>query len=107
MLKTKQLLSTLLLGTALLAGPASAAPPKSYEVTGPVVEVTDSTITVEKGKEKWQIARDKDTKVMGDIKVGDKVHIDYRMTATAIEVKGAAKTDAKPTAKDAKGAAKK
>ena len=40
-----------------------AAAPKTYQVTGPVVEVTPDTITVMKGKEKWEIARDKDTKV--------------------------------------------
>ena len=76
---------------------------KSYQVTGPVLEVTDSSITVAKDKEKWQIARDKDTKITGDLKVGAKVTIQYRMAATAVEVKGDGKgagaADAKP-AKD-------
>ena len=71
--------------------PAFAAAPKTYQVTGPIVEVNDSTITVEKGKEKWEIARDKDTKVTGDLKVGSKVTIQYRMTAASIEAKGEAK----------------
>jgi hypothetical protein len=72
--------------TVLLAG-ASFAADKTYQVTGPVLEVTDSTITVQKGKEKWQLARNKDTKVTGDLKVGDKVTIMYTMTATSIETK--------------------
>lgn len=60
----------------------------SYQVTGPVLAVTDDSITVQKGKEKWEIARDKDTKVTGDLKVGAKVTIHYTMKATSVEVKG-------------------
>lgn len=71
---------------ALAAAPAFAAD-KTYQVTGPVVAVNDTTITVEKGKEKWEIARTKDTKVTGDLKVGAKVTVYYTMTATSIEAK--------------------
>lgn len=78
--------SALLLG-ASLAAPARAAD-KTYQVTGPVLEVTDTSVTVQKNKEKWQIARTKDTKVTGDLKVGAKVTIMYTMTATSIEAKG-------------------
>ena len=60
---------------------------KTYQVTGPVLEVKDDVIVVEKGKEKWEIARDKATKVTGDLKVGSKVTIQYQMKATEIEVK--------------------
>lgn len=82
----RSILSTLALGATLLATPAHAAD-KTYQVTGPVLEVTDTTITVQKGKEKWQLARGKDTKVTGDLKVGTKVTITYTMTATSIEAK--------------------
>jgi hypothetical protein len=81
-------LPTLALGATLLAAPARAAD-KEYQVTGPVLEVNDASITVQKGKEKWQIARTKDTKVTGDPKVGAKVTIMYTMTATSIEAKEA------------------
>jgi hypothetical protein len=70
-----------------LAAPAAMA----YQVTGPVVEVTDTKIVVQKGKEKWEMARDKDTKVSGDLKKGSKVTVEYTMTATSVEVKGEAK----------------
>ena len=60
---------------------------KTYQVTGPVLEIKDDVILVEKGKEKWEIARDKATKVTGDLKVGAKVTIQYQMKATEIEVK--------------------
>jgi hypothetical protein len=93
---------TLLSALLLTVGAAHAADNKTYQVTGPVLEVTDSSITVQKSKEKWQLARTKDTKVTGDLKVGAKVTIMYTMTATSIEAKGG---DAK--AGDAKaGAAK-
>ena len=35
----------------------------------------------------WEIARDASTKITGDLKVGSKVTIEYRMTATAVDVK--------------------
>jgi len=60
----------------------------AYQVTGPVLEVKNDSITVQKGKEKWEIARDKDTKVSGDLKVGSKVTVHYTMKATSVEVKG-------------------
>jgi hypothetical protein len=64
-----------------------AASVKTYQVTGPVLEVTDTMIAVKKGADRWEIARDKDTKVTGDLKVGAKVTIEYQMTATKVEVK--------------------
>jgi hypothetical protein len=60
----------------------------TYQVTGPVLEVKDNSITVQKGKETWEIARDKDTKIAGDLKVGAKVTIYYTMKATSVEVTG-------------------
>ena len=74
-----------------------AADTKTYQVTGPVLEVRDDVIVVQKGKEKWEIARAADTKIKGDLKVGAKVTIEYRMTATTVEAKddGKAKDDVK------------
>ena len=67
----------------------------AYQVTGPVLDVTSDKVVVEKGKEKWEIARDKDTKVTGDLKKGSKVTVQYKMTATSIETK-----DVKGSGKD-------
>jgi len=67
---------------------------KEYQVTGPVLEMNDTMIAVQKGKDRWEIARDANTKVNGDVKVGSKVTIMYTMTATSVEAKaekGAAK----------------
>jgi hypothetical protein len=79
---------------------------KTYQVTGPVLEVSDSLIVVQKGKDRWEIARDKDTNVVGDLKVGNKVTIEYRMNATKVEVKESKKAEAKETKKPAAPAAK-
>ena len=69
----------------------AAGGPNTYQVTGPVLEVKGDIIVVQKGKEKWEISRDKDTKVIAEPKVGDKVTIHYQMKATDIEVKGEGK----------------
>jgi hypothetical protein len=64
----------------------------TYQVTGPIVELTATKIVVQKNDEKWEIARDPATKVEGDLKVGAKVTVQYRMTAAKVEVKGNEKT---------------
>ena len=79
---------------ALMVTVAYAASLKTYQVTGPVLEVKDDMIVVQKGNDKWEIARDKDTKVTGDLKVGSRVTIQYTMTAKEIESKDAAKKEA-------------
>jgi len=92
MTNAKRSIAASVLALILAAAPAFAAD-KTYQATGPVLEVTDTSITIQKGKEKWQIARTKDTKVTGDLKVGAKVTIMYTMTATSVEAKGDAKAD--------------
>ena len=88
-MKTKRLtvLAAVCAAMIFTAGSVHAAEAKTYQVTGPVLELTATTITVQKGDEKWQIARDKDTKITGELKVGAKVTIHYQMVAAKIEVK--------------------
>jgi hypothetical protein len=87
-----------------LSSLAFAAGAKTYQVTGPVLEVNDSMIAVQKGKDRWEINRDSNTKVNGDLKVGEKVTVTYTMSATDVEVKagkaekGAKKEAASPAA---------
>jgi hypothetical protein len=66
-----------------------AADAKTYQVTGPVLAVTPTTITVQKGDEKWEIARNSNTKMKGEPKVGAKVTIYYTMVAAEVEIKAA------------------
>ena len=77
----------LLAAAALALSSAAFAAGKDYQVTGPILEVNDSMIAVQKGKDRWEIARDANTKASGEMKVGDKVTVHYTMTATNIEVK--------------------
>ena len=78
-----------LLGAGLLASAAMAAGGKTYQVTGPVVDVGADSITVLKGKDNWEIGKSAATKGGADVKKGDKVTVYYTMTATEIEAKGA------------------
>jgi hypothetical protein len=96
-MKLNTLFSLVAAGTLALSSTAFAGA-KSYQVTGPVMEVTDSMIVVTKGKERFEIDRDANTKVTGELKVGDKVTIMYTMTAKEVEVKAdkGAKKDAPP-----------
>ena len=83
----KAALSLLAAASLVLSSTAFAAGGKTYQVTGPVLEVTDTMIAVQKGKDRWEIKRDASTKVTGDLKVGVKVKITYTMSATEVEVK--------------------
>ena len=66
---------------------AHAAPAlKAYQVTGPVLDLTDTAVTVQKGTEKWQIARGT-AALPANVKVGSKVTVMYTMTATSIAAK--------------------
>ncbi len=96
-MKLNTLFSLIAAGTLALSGTAFAGA-KTYQVTGPVVEVTDSMIVVTKGKERFEIDRDPNTKVTGDLKVGEKVTIMYTMSAKEVEVKAdkSVKKDAAP-----------
>ncbi|MDX1921802.1 MAG: hypothetical protein SFW65_01550 [Alphaproteobacteria bacterium] len=90
------LAKSLALAAVLTVGVASSA--FAYQVTGPILELTDSKIVVQKGKEKWEIARTGATEIPVDAKVGDKVTIEYGMTAEKVEMKGAKKAEKQPTA---------
>ena len=87
-------LSTLALAAAFTIGVVSSA--SAYQVTGPILELTDSKIVVQKGKEKWELARTGSTELPVDAKVGDKVTVEYAMSAEKVEVKGGAHKAEKP-----------
>jgi len=56
----------------------------NYQVTGPVLAVTGTSITVKKGKIRGTVSRDASTVVTGDVKVGSKVTIKYHMVADTV-----------------------
>jgi len=77
----------LVVAVVLVASVAFAGS-KTYQFTGKVLEIKDNTIVVEKGKEKFEMAKDANTKIKGDLKVGAKVTVQYESRAAEIEVKG-------------------
>ncbi len=85
-MKTPALLGLL----SVFACSAFAETAKTYQVTGPILALTDNVITVQKGDEKWEIARSSSAKVDGKLAVGSRVTVHYRMSAERIEVKDAA-----------------
>ena len=70
---------------ALVASVAFAG--KTYQFTGKVLEVKDNVIVVDKKGEKFEMTKDANTKIKGDLKVGAKVTVQYESRATEIEVK--------------------
>ena len=69
-----------------LNGALFAAGGKTYEITGTVVAATGSTLTVQKGTEKYEFAIDPVTiKGSAELKVGSTVTVTYVMSATKIE----------------------
>ena len=82
-------LAVLVLTITLAFAPiAMAGGAKKYQVTGKVVDLSDTVVTVEKSNgEKWELNRDPKAVVKGELKVGAKVTIQYTMTATNVEVK--------------------
>jgi hypothetical protein len=99
----KKNLFRVLAPAAFLLFSGSALALDDFQVTGEVKEKTADSITVMKGKERFQIGLDKDTKGAADAKVGDKVTIKYKMHGSSIEVKGA--KEAKPAKTTTKKAA--
>jgi hypothetical protein len=71
----------------LLYAQGAFAAAKVYQVSGPIVEVSDKLIVIQKGDERWELDRDADTKIVGELKVGQKVTVYYRMQATKVESK--------------------
>ncbi len=82
-------LAVVVVSVILLSSTFTFAAAKKYQVTGKIIELTDKVIVVQtvKGDERWEIERSADTKVEGELKVGAKVTIEYRMVATNAEVK--------------------
>jgi len=99
-----------LFNAVVLAGALSVAPfftglaaetAKTYQVTGPILEITDKMIVVQKGDERWEIARETNAALSSELKVGDKVTIHYRMHAVRVESKSD-KQERKDNAKNKK-----
>lgn len=72
---------------SLIFAVSARATESSYQVTGPVLAVTGTSITVQKDNSPWVILKDANTHTAGDIKVGEKVAVKYHMVAETIAIK--------------------
>ena len=80
--------SLALVACALLAVSLPAwADDHNYQVTGPVLSMTPTSITVKKGSAPWTVSRDANTQVTGTLAVGSKVTIKYHMVADTVAAK--------------------
>ena len=86
-------------GLMLSVVPAGVAAPQDYQVTGPIISMTDTTVTIEKKKgDDWEIGRNAALKPAdgSELKVGDQVTIHYTMAAKSVEKKMPAKREKQP-----------
>jgi hypothetical protein len=84
-MKTKTAVSLIAAANFIFGGAAIAAGAKTYEVTGTVLETTPTKIVLQKGRERWELDLDPQTKLSGELKVGAKVTITYAMSAAKID----------------------
>jgi hypothetical protein len=70
----------------LLSFTAGAAT-RAIVVTGPITELRDDAIVIQKGKQQWEIARGAATKVRGELRKGALVTIEVYLSAGTIDVR--------------------
>jgi hypothetical protein len=70
----------------IIAVTASAAGSKTYMLSGTITDMKGDVFTVQKDNAKYEMTRDAAAKVNGELKVGAKVSVAYKMTATTIVV---------------------
>lgn len=74
-----------ILTLSVLFTSVSFAAPKTYQVTGPVLEVRPDAVVVQKGEEKWELTAD--AAMTKGLKAGDKVTVEYTMNAKKVTKK--------------------
>lgn len=80
-------MKTMIFASALALSAAAFAAGKTYQVTGPVLDVTETTFTVDKNGEQWEIQKDTAMVVDGELKKGSKVTVKYHMVADKVDAK--------------------
>lgn len=59
-----------------------------YQITGRVMELSDTKIVIVSNHQRMIILRNNETKVVGPMRIGSVVTIDYKMTARIVQVVG-------------------
>ena len=89
---------SILAAATLALSTTAGAGPKTYQITGPVVAVDDTSITIRAKKEKWQFSRDPNSAASEQVKIGDVVTVTYWMTSAKVEIKDKKSSPSKPEA---------
>jgi hypothetical protein len=71
----------------LLASLSAGAATRAILITGPVTDVREDVIVIQKGKQQWEIARGPATKVRGELRKGALVTIEVYLSAGTIDVR--------------------
>jgi len=95
MKKAVLLISIIFLMTAV----AYAAQDGIRKATGELVKITAESVVIKRGKGEMVITRDPSTNVTGNLKVGEKVTVEYKMIATSVAVKDLTSSKKKSTKK--------
>jgi len=95
MKKAVLLISIIFLMTAV----AYAAQDGIRKATGELVKITAESVVIKRGKGEMVITRDPSTNVTGNLKVGEKVTVEYKMIATSVAVKDQTSSKKKSTKK--------
>ena len=95
MKKVMLLISVIFLMTAV----AYAAQDGIRKATGELVKITAESVVIKRGKGEMVITRDPSTNVAGNLKVGEKVTVEYKMIATSVAVKDLTSSKKKSTKK--------
>jgi uncharacterized protein YxeA len=71
----------------LITAVAYAAQDGIRKATGELVKITAESVVIKRGKGEMVITRDAATNIAQNLKVGEKVTVEYKMIATSVAVK--------------------
>lgn len=71
----------------LLCVTAALAATRAVLITGPITDIREDAIVIQKGKQQWEIARGAATKVRGELRKGALVTIEVYLSAGTIDVR--------------------
>jgi RNase P/RNase MRP subunit p29 len=84
----------------MMTAVAYAAQDGIRKATGELVKITAESIVIKKGKGEMVITRNASTNVAGNLKVGEKVTVEYKMIATSVAAKDTKTSKTKKTTQE-------
>ena len=72
---------------SLLVSVSALAATRAVVISGPITDIREDMIVIQKGKQQWEIARGPSTKVRGELRKGALVTIEVYLSAGTIDVR--------------------